>query len=155
MLIELMESHAQVLHGDVRAKLFQALVTLRNKTMIEPLLLLRLCFHLFTVNDKTMRASLSQYIFNDIKNINIKRHDEKTNKNIQALLFKVVSEDTTITARKSVEILANLYRRRIWTDERTVNVLGEACRSKSTRVLTAALHFFLGTPINTLPKYCT
>ena len=143
-LMGLMETHGNVLHPDVRAKLFQALVTLRNKNQVDPLDLLRLCFRLFPIQDKTLRASLSNYIFNDIKNLNLKKKDEKLNKQLQAALFKVVAEDTTITARKSVEILAQLYRRRVWTDERTVNVIGTACRSKCSRVLMTALNFFLG-----------
>lgn len=143
-LVELLQTHGNVLHPDVRAKLFQALVTLRNKGQVDPLLLLKLCFRLFPIQDKTLRSSLSHYLFNDIKNLNTKKKDEKLNRSLQAELFKVVAEDTTITARKTVEILAQLYRRRIWTDERTVNVIGTACRSKCSRVLTTALNFFLG-----------
>ena len=139
-----MESHANLLHQDVRAKLFQALITLRNKNMIDPLVLLKLCFQLFLVNDKPLRSSLTQYVFADIKNINVKKHDEKLNRSMQTFLYKIVAEDTTITARKGVELLAELYRRRVWTDERTVNVIGAACSSKSTRVMTTAISFFLG-----------
>lgn len=130
-----MESHGATLHNDTRAKLFQALITLRNKSMIDPVLMLKLCFQLFTINDKTLRISLSQYILNDIKNINIKKNNDKTNKAIQALLFQVVTNDTCVlTAMKSVAILGELYRRRIWTDERTVNVIATACKSKSAKV---------------------
>jgi len=70
--------------------------------------------------------------------------NEKINKQIQALLFDIVSEDTSVAARKSVEILSDLYRKKIWTDARTVNVLACACTSKSSRVLVSAISFFLG-----------
>lgn len=143
-LIQLMETMGSTLNADVRAKLFQALVMMRNKGLLDPLVLLRLCFQLFTINDKPLRAALQQYIFTDIKNINTKKHDEKLNRSIQAVLFKVVAEDSGVTARRSVDILAELYRRRVWTDERTVNVIAAGLRSKSTKVLTSALNFFLG-----------
>jgi protein SDA1 len=32
----------------------------------------------------------------------------------------------------------------VWTDARTVNVLGSACLSPLSRVMVAAVHFFLG-----------
>lgn len=142
--MELMEVHANNLHPDVRAKLMQALILTRNRGLLDPLLLLKLSFKLFSIPDKSLRLSLTEYIFNDIKSMNANKHNEKLNRGVQAVLFNVVSDDTTIASRKTVEILAELYRRRIWTDERTVNVLGKACTSSSTRVVVAAVRFFLG-----------
>jgi protein SDA1 len=143
-IMELMETHANVLHPDVRAKLLQALIMLRNKGVIDPLVLLKLSFKLFSVTDKTLRSSLVEYIFNDIKTINHEKKNDKLNRSVQAFLFGVIEEDTTVTARKTVEILCELYRRKVWTDARTVNMIGKACLSPSTRVSVAAINFFLG-----------
>jgi protein SDA1 len=143
-VMELLETHANILHTDVRAKLLQACIMLRNKGMIDPLNLIRLAFKLFSVNDKTLRSSLVEYVFNDIKTINQQKQNDKLNRSIQAFLFSIVEDDTTITARKTVEILCELYRRKVWTDARTVNMLGKACLSQSTRVCVAAINFFLG-----------
>ena len=76
--------------------------------------------------------------------MNQKKHNDKLNRSIQALLFQVVAEDGGVTARRTVALLSELYRRRIWTDARTVNVLGQACISPSVRVSVAAVSFFLG-----------
>jgi len=143
-IMELLETHANILHTDVRAKLLQSLIMLRNKGMLDPLILIKLSFKLFSVTDKTLRLSLVEYIFNDIKTINHQKQNDKLNRSIQAFLFSVVEEDTTVTARKTVEILCELYRRKIWTDARTVNMIGKACLSPSTRVTVAAVNFFLG-----------
>lgn len=143
-LLDLMDNNGPTLHPDVRAKLYQALILLRNKSIIEPVVLIKLSFKLFAIQDKALRVSVGEYIFNDIKNINLHKHNEKLNRSIQAVLFSIVDEDTSVTARKSVEILSELYRRRIWTDVRTVNVLAAACLSKSHPVMIAALNFFLG-----------
>jgi protein SDA1 len=142
--MELLETQANVLHPDVRAKLFQSLVLLRNKDMIEPLTLIKLSFKLFSITDKSLRVSLFEYIYNDIKNINHEKQNNKLNRGIQAFLFGVVEEDTSIVARKTVDILCELYRRKIWTDAKTVNMLGKACMSSSTRISAAAINFFLG-----------
>jgi protein SDA1 len=143
-LMELMETHGMTLHPDVRLKIFQALILLRNKEILDPLLLIKLSFKLFAISDKTLRRTLSEFIFNDIKNINAKKNNEKLNRAVQSILFAVVADDTTQAARKTVEILGDLYRKRVWVDARTINVLGTACNSPSTRVVIAACSFFLG-----------
>jgi protein SDA1 len=144
-LMSLLEEHSANLHPDVRAKLIQSLILLRNKEILDPLPLLRLAFKLFTVQDKTMRVMLCEYIVNDIKAININKHNNQLNRNIQALLYTVVSGEADSTAaRKTTQILAELYRRRIWTDARTVNVLASACTSPHVAVMLSAINFFLG-----------
>ncbi len=37
-----------------------------------------------------------------------------------------------------------LYRRRVWTDAKTVNVMASACFSRHSGVLRTALQFFVG-----------
>jgi protein SDA1 len=143
-LISLMENMASVLHPDVRSKLLTSLILLRNRDMIEAEAMVRLAFKLFAVNDKALRASLVEYIIADIKSANYTKRDDRLNRRIQAVLFGIVSDDTTIAAKKSVSILCQLYRLRIWTDARTVNVIAAACISPSASVMTVAVHFFLG-----------
>lgn len=143
-LIYLMDNQCQALHPDVRAKLLTSLILLRNREMVEPEVMLRLAFKLFSVNDKALRTSLFDYILNDIKSINSTKRNDKLNRRIQAVLFGVVTEDTSIAAKKSIHILCDLYRRRVWTDSRTVNVIAAACNSQATSVMITAIHFFLG-----------
>lgn len=42
--------------------------------------------------------------------------------------------------------MIQLYRKGVWNDERTVNVIATACflKSNDSKMLTAALKFFLG-----------
>jgi protein SDA1 len=143
-MMELMETNANSLHPDVRFKLFQCLVQLHNKDMIDPVKILQLAFKLFSVQDKNLRIAVGDFIINDIKGLNKNKNNEKVNRKVQALLFDILAEDTTIAARKTIYILSELYRRKIWTDSRTVNVIASACKSNSTRVMIAALNFFLG-----------
>ena len=143
-MLQLLEGSGSILHPDVRAKLLSACIHLRNKNMIDPLVLLKLSFQLIAIPDKALRQSLSEYIFNDIKGINLNRHNEKLNKRVQAVLFNLVTEDSGIIAKSSVGILTELYRRRVWTDARTVNVLATACTSSSIQVAIRATNFFLG-----------
>lgn len=143
-LLDLMESNATTVHPSVRMKLLQALILLRNREMLDPLYLIKLSFKLFSIQDKTLRKSLYEYITNDIKTMNMNTHNDKLNRRVQALLFEILSEDKTVTSRKVVEILSELYRKRIWVDARTVNVIATACCNESARVMVAGLNFFLG-----------
>ncbi len=143
-LLELLEHNGAQLHPDVRAKLLWAVIHLRGKNLIEPLVLLKLAFRLLAIPDKALRTSISEYVFSDIKSINLNKHNDKLNKRVQAMLFALVEEDTGVVARKTVSILSELYRRRVWTDARTVNVLATACVSSSIQVAVPAINFFLG-----------
>lgn len=144
LLFDLLDSFGSNLHPDVRIKVFQGLILLRNKNAVEPLSLIKLCFKLLNIHDKTLREDVSNYILNDIKNSNLHKIDEKSNKSIQAFMYTIVADDKTYGAQKSVEILSELYRKKIWNDPRTVNVLGAACLSPLVRVSISAINFFLG-----------
>ena len=143
-LFDLMETNCASFRSDIRIKLLQALIMFRNKDVLDPLQLIKLAFKLFGINDKTLRLMLGEYIFNDIKTINQHKNNDKLNRSIQAVMFTVVDEDSNYSTRKAVHILADLYRRRVWTDARTINVLGKACCSSITAVMIEAVRFFLG-----------
>ena len=143
-LIELLETQANILTSDVRVKLFKAIILFRKKTNLDPVAIIKLCFNLYaTVSDETLRTTIGDYIFKDIKNMNSSKRNEAMNRKIQALLFGIMKDNSVIAARKAVELLSELYRRRIWTDSRTVNVLAEACTNQSIRVVVSSIKFFL------------
>jgi protein SDA1 len=117
-MMKLLEENANNLHPDVRAKLVGACIHMRNKSLIDPIVLLKLSFKLMAVQDKTMRTTLGEFVFNDIKTINLNKTNEKLNKRVQAMMYSLIEEDTSVIARKAVLILSELYRRRVWVDVR-------------------------------------
>lgn len=44
----------------------------------------------------------------------------------------------------SKNLLVDLYKKQIWNDAKTVNVISQCCFSKITKVLALALQFFAG-----------
>lgn len=143
-LLSLLEKNASILHHHVRMKLFQALIILRNRDMLDPLVLLKLSFSLFAIEDKSLRTQLTEYIINDVKTLNHGAKNNKLNRQVQTVIYSILDDEGSVAAKKAVYILSELYRRRIWTDARTVNVLGAACLSNCTAVMVGALNFFLG-----------
>jgi len=152
-----MPASALQLHRDVRKSCVSALILMRNKGAIPPLKLLELFFRLMAVvPDKGLREQLYKHLVNDIRNINKKgKRDEKVNRAIQSFLHRVVSTHmganggggeaaaTDVAAKKATDMVCDLYRRNVWTDDRTVAILASAVESKIDSVMRRAMIFFL------------
>lgn len=155
------------LHRDIRKACVSSLILMRNKGAVPPLDLLELFFRIMaSVPDRNLREMLHRHIVNDIRNVNKKgKRDEKVNRSIQTFLHRVVSSRTLVSnstspgsssdgpdggsagdiaARRAVEIVAELYRRGVWTDERSIAILASAVESPSASVMGKAIRFFLG-----------
>eukprot|EP00548_Thalassiothrix_antarctica_P006137 CAMPEP_0194136088 /NCGR_PEP_ID=MMETSP0152-20130528/6120_1 /TAXON_ID=1049557 /ORGANISM="Thalassiothrix antarctica, Strain L6-D1" /LENGTH=824 /DNA_ID=CAMNT_0038832595 /DNA_START=77 /DNA_END=2551 /DNA_ORIENTATION=+ len=148
----LLSSSALSLHRDVRKACVSALILMRNKGAIQPLKLLELFFRIMSVvPDKSLRELLYHHIVNDIRNINKKgKRDEKVNRSIQAFLHRVVSmsqggaeEQTAVAQKRAIDMTCELYRRGVWTDDRTVAIVSSAVTSTTNNVMCRAIRFFL------------
>lgn len=65
----------------------KALIMLRNKGLIQATTVLELFFRLFRCQDKLLRKTISNYIINDIKNINSKHKNLKLNTVCTSIFF--------------------------------------------------------------------
>jgi protein SDA1 len=142
-LCDLLEEHNTALDPELRYSVAQSLILLRNRNLLSPLSLLPLFFRLFRVPDKKLRELLHGHIINDIKRLNMKKKDEKTNKTLQNYMYQMLQDPNRTAARKSLEVIIELYRRGIWRDAKTVNVISTGVFSKDTSVVAAAVNFFL------------
>ncbi len=158
----MLPSAALLLPRDIRKTCVSALILMRNKGALEPLRVLELFFRLMAVvPDKTLREILYRHMVNDIRNINKKgKRDDKVNRAIQSFLHRVVTTHgqeqqqkqteatadesaTDIAAKRATDMVCELYRRQVWTDDRTVAILASAVTSKNTTVASRAMRFFL------------
>jgi len=144
-LVSLLEKHATILDGDMRLSICRALILLRNKALIAPADLHKLFFNLLRCQDKSLRSFLKDNIVNDIKNINANGKDQKLNGALQNYMFTMLKDSATIAAKTSLDVMISLYKKNVWRDEKTVNVIATACFSKVTKILVTAVKFFLGT----------
>ncbi|XP_069043502.1 protein SDA1 homolog [Lepisosteus oculatus] len=143
-LKELLLCHHTVLEHDLRMTFCKALILLRNKDLISPTGLLELFFELLRCHDKLLRKTLYTHIVSDIKNINAKHKNNKVNTTLQNFMYTMLRDSNATAAKISLDVMIELYRRNIWNDTKTVNVITTACFSKVTKILVAALKFFLG-----------
>ncbi|KAH0615774.1 hypothetical protein JD844_026246 [Phrynosoma platyrhinos] len=143
-LKELLSYNHTVLDADLRMTFCKALILLRNKNLINPTSLLELFFELLRCHDKLLRKTLYTHIVTDIKNINAKHKNNKLNTTLQNFMYTMLQDSNPTAAKISLDVMIELYRRNIWNDAKTVNVITTACFSKVTKILVAGLTFFLG-----------
>ncbi|KAF9161929.1 Protein SDA1 [Mortierella sp. AD011] len=152
-IITLLSKHYQILDAELRRTMVQALVLLRNREMISSTSLLSLFFTLFRCRDKILRDILYNHIVNDIKVSNQKAKNNKMNKTLQGFMYTMLTSaegaagtgsENAIAAKRSLDVCIELYRKNIWNDAKTVNVIAHACFSPVTKIMVTALQFFLG-----------
>ncbi|XP_048457686.1 protein SDA1 homolog isoform X2 [Rhincodon typus] len=143
-LKDLLFSHHTILDPDLRMTFCKALILLRNKNLLNPTSLLELFFELLRCHDKLLRKTLYMHIVTDIKNINAKHKNNKVNTILQNFMYTMLRDSNPTAAKMSLDVMIELYKRNIWNDAKTVNVITTACFSKVTKILVGGLKFFLG-----------
>ena len=100
---------------------------------------------LISTPSKTLRALLFQKILSDLRSSNAKTANHKLNKTMQTVLFNLVTSDRTSSKGVwAVKLIRELWKRQIWTDARTVEVMKETCLSEHEKVVSGGIRFFLG-----------
>lgn len=144
-LIAILQNYSTSIDPSMRMSFCRALILLRNKGLLTPTDLISLFFSLLRCKDKVLRKYLQVHIITDIKNINAKHKNVKVNSTLQNFLFQMLSDNNVLAAKMSLDVMIELYKRNVWRDAKTVNVMATACFSDANKVLVAALQFFLGT----------
>lgn len=134
-LIDILEKHNTVLDNDMRMQICRGLILLRNKNLLAPTDLLELFFKLLRSQDKNLRVFLETHIITDIKNLNSKHKNAKVNSTLQNFMFTMLKDPNAKAAKMSVDIMIELYKKNVWNDSKTVNVIATGCFSKVTKVI--------------------
>uniref|UniRef100_A0A6B2KY64 Protein SDA1 n=1 Tax=Arcella intermedia TaxID=1963864 RepID=A0A6B2KY64_9EUKA len=150
----MLEQNMLRLHPDLRKILVKSLILLRNRNLLSPTSLLSLFFKLFRCPDKALRVLLHQHIIADISKENSKRKSVELNKALQNFMYTMLSEESSTTSapRESLKILIELFRKKIWNDKKTVNVISLGVFSKDSKMVGMTLQFFLSPPYQSEKK---
>ncbi|GMH85777.1 hypothetical protein TrST_g4813 [Triparma strigata] len=158
-IMNLLNNKSTNLHSDIRLNLVKSLILMRNRAVLQPATVMTLFFSLLSVQDKALRAVVYAHIISDVKSLNKTSKDEKTNRSLQSHMHKLIesagrpaaqSKGTSTlplneqgSVKRIVDIASELYRKRIWTDDRTVSLLATACVSPIQPVMVRSIKFFL------------
>ncbi|KDD72819.1 hypothetical protein H632_c2857p0, partial [Helicosporidium sp. ATCC 50920] len=143
-LSALLESRADALNAEVRLAATRALILQRSRRLLTSTALLPLLFRLLRVPDKTLRALVFRHVVADLKAAKKGSRDVSLARAAQGFMYVAVRDEHEGAARRAVGLLAEMWRRRIWRDARTVDVVASAVDHPSPRVVEAALRFFAG-----------
>jgi len=143
MLEDLIRKHNSILPSELRLVICKSLIILRNRDLYQPVQLMKLFFELLGCPDKILREMLKLHIITDIRNINLKNSNNKMNRAIQAFIHTMLFKASPIAAKIAIQIMIELYRKHVWNDAKTVNIIADGCLSTNNKIMVAALTFFL------------
>ncbi|KAE8150878.1 SDA1-domain-containing protein [Aspergillus avenaceus] len=145
-LMDILTQHHLVLEPELREKIVGSLVLLRKKDLLDSATLLQTLFPiLITTPSKTLRALIFQKILMDIRASNAKSVNHKLNRTMQTVLFNLVTSDRVSSKGLwAIKLIRELWKRQIWSDAKTVDVMKEASLSENEKVIIGGVRFFLG-----------
>lgn len=143
-LASILQAQHNQLSADVRDKLIQSLVLLRNRDVISAEVLINVLFPILVkTSSKFTRAQIYSAIISLLKNLNHGAKNQKLNKMMQALLFNLL-EESEANGLWATKLTRELWKRGVWDDARTVELMVQASLNENIKVATSAVRFFLG-----------
>ena len=144
-IMAILEQQSEALEPATRTALCKGLILLRGRKMLTPSQLLPLFFKLFRCRDKALRELLYNHIVTDIVTLNkgARGASPQLNRELQNFMYTMLQDSNESAAKKSLDVMITLFRRQVWNDAKTADVIATACFRDSPRLLLAALKFFL------------
>ena len=137
------ENYLTIPH-EVRLTIVDSLSIMCKSGILSLLEVIPLFFNLMRCQDKILRKRLTDYIISSLTKVNEKHKNVNINKNIQNFCEKLLEDSNKKLARKTLNIIVNLYQKKIWNDSRTINMLANiAVSAKDIKISSAACKFFL------------
>jgi protein SDA1 len=94
--------------------------------------------------DKILRKKLHDVIISDLQKINLNHKNNNINKTLQNFCINnMLNDPNKKAARKTLNIMISLYKKKIWNDAKTVNALATTCTSTDPKISFASCQFFL------------
>ncbi|RCK62591.1 Protein SDA1 [Candida viswanathii] len=149
-LKEILLSNHRDLTPELREKIIQCLTMLRNKDVIPAEMLIQTIFPLLTSSNtggqqqvKQMRKQIYATLVALLKSVNTGTKNQKLNRSTQALLFNLL-EQRDSQGLWATRLTRELWRRAVWDDSRTVEIMTQAALHPDVKVAVAGAKFFLG-----------
>jgi protein SDA1 len=144
-LKDILITHHATLDSTLREKIVTSLSLLRRKEVVDSAYLLPIFWSLLiSTPSKTLRALLYQKIISDVREMNTKAKNHKVNRTLQQALYNLVMDRTTPKALWAVKVIRDLWRRRVWDDAKTVDIMRQASMSDDPKTVASSVKFFLG-----------
>lgn len=140
-IISLLVETGPAMHPHLRRALVRLLALMRARDAAEANTVLPLFFKLLSCNDKVLRRMLHGHIVSDLKRLHAS--GDKCRRELHAFLFKMIEDPSEVVVKRSLHVLVDLFRKRIWNDKRCANMIASACFHPSTTVAVIVARFLL------------
>lgn len=153
-LRQLLLEHHQTLPFELKEKILTSLTMLRNKGVISAEQLIQTLFPLLiayslqgnSLGLNSHARELRTLIYNNLvtllKNANLGSRNQKLNKSTQAICFNLL-EQPDAQGLWAARLTRELWRRGIWDDSRTIEIMTQAALHSDTKIALAGVMFFL------------
>ncbi|KAH3899364.1 related to Protein SDA1 [Saccharomycodes ludwigii] len=166
-LKQLLLEHHQILPFEIKEKCIQCLTMMRNKNFITPDFLIQVFFPLLVSTNgnissasasdsassianshsKLIREMIYKNLVQLLKNCNVHKKNQKLNKTTQAMCFNLLetsSNDTSNSGIWACRLTRELWKRGIWDDSRTVEIMTMASLNEhDVKIVMSGVLFFL------------
>lgn len=71
--------------------------------------------------------------------------NNKINQELKKFISQYITKYSDKTAQKSLQLMIEFYKRNIWTDNRTVNIIADGCFNASAKIRVIACFFLIST----------
>ena len=88
----------------------------------------------------------------DVKQANKKGQNQQFNRAVQNYFYSVLEDAHEGAAKQSLTVLIELWRRQVWRDARTVNVIGDSSQMSSYRHCVSLMRLSAGHKVFQIPE---
>jgi protein SDA1 len=138
-----LQQYYTILNPEVRMTMVTCLKIFRGKDLVAPSVIMPVLFKLFKCKDKELRKFLHNGLICDLKRLNLVNKSNGINKKMQNFIFEMLQDPNETASKRALSVMIELYKRKIWNDDKTVNVIAEGCLHDNPKVVAAATKFFL------------
>lgn len=82
-------------------------------------------------------------LISDLKDINKNSKNHAVNKKLQSFVISLLQDPNEDAAKRSLNVMIELYKRRIWNDDKTVNAIWTGVVHSNPKVCASSCKFFL------------
>lgn len=88
---------------------------------------------------------IASHIVNDVRRMNKHHKNQKINKSIQNLIFEILKTHSDGIAKRSLQIMITLYKKGVWVDEKTTNIIASGCLNDNYKIKLISCYFLIST----------
>ncbi len=78
-----------------------------------------------------------------MKKINLKHKNHGVNKKLQAFIYDMLTDPNEGASKQTLNVMIQLYKKKIWNDDKTINVISLGCLHDNPKIVASAAKFFL------------